>query len=182
MKSFQDLQIQRRSIRKYSEELLTADETKKIFEAALLSPTSKNRHSWEFIAVEDKEIRDKLARCKPKSAEFITEAPLLVVVIGNPLISDAWVEDGSIAAINMQMQAEELGIGSCWIQVRNRLFSESVTSGEFINDVLGIPMPLEVLCIIAFGKKEKERTPADIENLLWEKIHIGTYRDNTISE
>jgi|SRR5690554_514836 len=181
MNSFQHLQVRRRSIRKYSEEQLTPDETKKIFEAALLSPTSKNRHSWEFIAVEEKEIREKLARCKPKSAEFIADAPLLVVVVGNPLISDAWVEDGSIAAINMQMQAEELGIGSCWIQVRNRLFSENVTSSEYINELLEVPMPLEVLCIISFGKKERERTPADIENLHWEKVHIGTYRNKNES-
>ncbi len=175
MNSFQQLQIRRRSIRKYSEELLSPDETKKILEAALLSPTSKNRHSWEFIAVEEKEMLVKLSKCKPKSAEFIADAALLVVVLGNPLVSDAWVEDASIASINMQMQAEELGIGSCWIQVRNRLFSETVTASEYINDLLDIPMPLEVLCIISFGKKEKERTPADIENLHWEKVHIGAY-------
>ena len=156
MNSFQQLQIRRRSIRKYSEELLSPDETKKILEAALLSPTSKNRHSWEFIAVEEKEMLVKLSKCKPKSAEFIADAALLVVVLGNPLVSDAWVEDASIASINMQMQAEELGIGSCWIQVRNRLFSETVTASEYINDLLDIPMPLEVLCVISFGKKEKE--------------------------
>src|SRR5690554_358575 len=175
MNSFQQLQIRRRSIRKYSEELLSPDETKKILEAALLSPTSKNRHSWEFIAVEEKEMLVKLSKCKPKSAEFIADAALLVVVLGNPLVSDAWVEDASIASINMQMQAEELGIGSCWIQVRNRLFSETVTASEYINDLLDIPMPLEVLCVISFVKKEKERTPADIENLHWEKVHIGAY-------
>ncbi len=175
MNSFQQLQIRRRSIRKYSEELLSPDETKKILEAALLSPTSKNRHSWEFIAVEEREMLVKLSKCKPKSAEFIADAALLVVVLGNPLVSDAWVEDASIASINMQMQAEELGIGSCWIQVRNRLFSDTVTASEYINDLLDIPMPLEVLCIISFGKKEKERTPADIENLHWEKVHIGAY-------
>lgn len=175
MNSFQQLQIHRRSIRKYSEELLSPDETKKILEAALLSPTSKNRHSWEFIAVEEREMLVKLSKCKPKSAEFIADAALLVVVLGNPLVSDAWVEDASIASINMQMQAEELGIGSCWIQVRNRLFSETVTASEYINDLLDIPMPLEVLCVISFGKKEKERTPADIENLHWEKVHIGAY-------
>ena len=52
MDHFQRLLIKRRSIRKYRDELLTSDETRKIIEAALLSPTSKNRHSWEFIAVE----------------------------------------------------------------------------------------------------------------------------------
>ncbi len=176
MSDFQNLLIRRRSIRKFSTALLSPDEIRKIIEAALLSPTSKNRHSWEFIAVEEKEALTKLSVCKPGSAAFIADAPLAVVVLGNPLISDAWVEDASIAAINMQLQAEELGIGSCWVQVRNRNYSETIQAGEYINEVLEIPMPLEVLCVIAFGKKERERTPADLENLHWEKVHIGTYR------
>ena len=179
MMNFQELQIQRRSIRKYSDELLTPEETKKILEAALLSPTSKNKHSWSFIAVEDRDMIAKLAECKPHSASFITEAPLVVVVAGNPLISDAWVEDASIATINMQMQAEEINIGSCWIQVRNRSYSDRVTSGEYINELLDIPMPIEVVCLIAFGKKEASRRPADISNLRWEKIHIGKYTPDT---
>ncbi|SFL10884.1 nitroreductase family protein [Proteiniphilum acetatigenes] len=176
MFDFQSLLLRRRSIRKFSAELLSPDEIRKIIEAALLSPTSKNRHSWEFIAVEEKETLAKLSVCKPGSASFITDAVLSIVVLGNPLISDAWVEDASIAAINMQLQAEELGIGSCWVQVRNRNYSDTISAGEYINELLEIPMPLEVLCVIAFGKKEKERTPADLENLHWEKVHIGTYR------
>lgn len=175
MKDFQELQIRRRSIRKYKDEQLTPEETKKILEAALLSPTSKNKHSWCFIAVENKDTIAKLAECKPHSASFITDAPLVVVVAGNPLISDACVEDASIAAFNMQMQAEELNIGSCWIQVRNRSFSESITSGEYINELLDIPMPLEVVCMIAFGNKESVRRPADINNLHWDRVHIGKY-------
>ena len=175
MSDFQNLLIRRRSIRKFSEELLSPDEIRKIIEAALLSPTSKNKHSWEFIAVEEKEVLGKLSVCKPNSAQFIADAVLAVVVAGNPLISDAWVEDASIAAINMQLQAEELRIGSCWVQVRNRNFSENISAGEYINELLEIPMPLEVLCVIAFGKREKEKTPADPDNLHWEKVHVGIY-------
>ncbi len=175
MENFQQLLIKRRSIRKYTPELLTSDETKLILEAALLSPTSKNRHSWDFIAVEDKETLKALSLCKPHSAAFIADAAMAVVIAGNPLISNACIEDASIAAINMQMQAEELGISSCWVQVRSRNYSENITSGEYINDLLNIPMPIEVVCVISFGKKEKERTPADIQNLKWEKVHIGKY-------
>ncbi|MEN6588660.1 MAG: nitroreductase family protein [Proteiniphilum sp.] len=175
MDRFQQLLMQRRSIRKYKKELLTPDETRMIFEAGLLSPTSKNRHSWEFIAVEEKETLARLSLCKPHSATFIADAALAVVVIGNPLVSDAWIEDASIAAINMQLQAEELGIGSCWVQVRNRFYSDMVSSGDYINELLQIPMPLEVVCVIAFGRKEKERTPADLHNLHWEKVHIETF-------
>lgn len=117
-----------------------------------------------------------LSQCKPQSASFIADAALAVVVLGNPLESTAWIEDASIAAINMQLQAEELGIGSCWVQIRDRSYSETVSSGEYINDLLDIPMPLEVLCVLAFGKKEKERTAADLDNLHWEKVHIEKYK------
>jgi len=37
-------------------------------------------------------------------------------VLGDPMQNDCWVEDGSIAAISMQYQAEALGLGSCWVQ------------------------------------------------------------------
>jgi nitroreductase len=76
----------------------------------------------------------------------------------------------------MQLQAEELEIGSCWVQVRNREFSETITSGEYINEILGVPMPLEVLCVISFGNKEKSRSPNNVDQLLWEKVHLGKYK------
>lgn len=175
MSNFQNLLLKRRSIRKFTEELLLPDETQKILEAALLSPTSKNKRSWEFIVVEDKGILEQLSKCKPHSADMIGRAALAIVVLGNPLESDVWIEDASIAAINMQLQAEELNIGSCWVQVREREFSETTSSGEYINNLLNVPIPLETLCVIAFGKKEKERTPNNLENLLWEKVHIGKF-------
>jgi nitroreductase len=176
MIDFQSLLIRRRSIRKFTPELLSPDEIRKVIEAALLSPTSKNSRSWEFIAVEEKETLAKLSVCKPGSATFIAGSALAIVVLGNPLQSDAWVEDASIAAINMQLQAEALGIGSCWAQVRGRNYSDNMSAGEYINELLEIPMPLEVLCVIAFGRKEREKSPADPDNLHWEKVHIGSYR------
>ena len=176
MNNFQPLLLQRRSIRKFRKEQLTADETRLILEAALLSPTSKNRRSWEFIAVEQKEMLVRLSQCKPHSATFIADASLAVVVVGNPLESDAWIEDASIAAILMQLQAEELGIGSCWVQVRNRFYTDTILAGEYINNLLDIPMPLEVLCVIAFGRKDKVRTPASLDDLHWEKVHIEKYK------
>ncbi|MDR1517102.1 MAG: nitroreductase family protein [Dysgonamonadaceae bacterium] len=172
---FHQLLIQRRSTRKYTEEPLSPDESRLILEAALLSPTSKNAHSWEFIAVEDKATLEKLSVCKPNNAKMIANASLAVVVLGNPFISDAWVEDASIAAINMQLQAEDLGVGSCWVQVRGRDFAEPETAGEYINRLLDVPMPLEVLCVLAFGHKMKVSAPNDSENLLWDKVHIEKY-------
>ncbi|MDR0422883.1 MAG: nitroreductase family protein [Proteiniphilum sp.] len=176
MSDFQSLLLRRRSIRKFTPELFTPDEIRKIIEAALLSPTSKNSRSWEFIAVDEKETLVRLSVCKPGSAAFIADSALAVAVLGNPLLSDAWIEDASIAAINMQLQAEALGAGSCWVQVRGRNYSDTMSAGEYVSELLNIPMPLEVLCIIAFGKKEREKAPADPDTLCWEKVHTGAYR------
>ena len=176
MSKFQDLLIQRRSIRKYTEDLLQPEETEMILKAALLSPTSKNSHSWQFVVVEDKEMLQKLANCKPHGSNFIADSALAVVVLGNPLVSDVWIEDASIASFAMQLQAEDIGVGSCWVQVRERQFDENITAADYVRNALEIPMPYEVLSIIAFGKKEKERKPNDVEALLWENVHIGEFK------
>ena len=176
MSNFQKLLIQRRSIRRFKDDLLSPEETELILKAALLSPTSKNSHSWQFVAVEDKEMLQKLAQCKPQGSSFIEDCALAIVVLGNPLVSDVWIEDASIASIAMQLQAEDIGVGSCWVQVREREYNESVPSADYVRDMLDVPMPYEVLSIIAFGKKQKERRPNDVEDLTWENVHIGEFK------
>lgn len=175
MEEFNTLLSKRRSYRKYTGEALGGDEVQLILEAALLSPSSKGKRSWEFVVVEDKSMLQTLANCKPQNAAFIANAALAVVVLGNPMESDAWIEDASIASINMQNQAEALDLGSCWVQIRGRNFSDTITSGEYVNDMLDIPMPLQVLSIITFGRKDKQKNPANLANLMWEKIHIGKF-------
>jgi nitroreductase len=176
MSTFQDLLLKRRSIRRFKDDLLKPEETEQILKAALLSPTSKNSHSWQFIVVEDKEMLQKLAQCKPQSATFIADCALAVVVLGNPLLSDVWIEDASIASIVMQLQAEDIGVGSCWVQVREREYNENIPAADYVRDLLDLPMPFEVLSIIAFGKKQKERRPHNIEDLHWENVHIGKFQ------
>ena len=64
------------------------------------------------------------------------------------------------------------------MKVHNRSYSDMMSAGEYINDLLDIPMPLEVLCVVAFGVKEKERPAAALELLPWEKVHVGKYSIN----
>lgn len=103
------------------------------------------------------------------------DAALAVVVLADPLASDVWIEDASIASIYIQLQAEDLGLGSCWIQVRERFTSDDVPADEYVREVLDIPLQLQVLSIIAIGHKGMERKPFDEKHLQWEKIHINKY-------
>lgn len=175
MNSFQELISKRRSIRKFSEEPLTPEQVESILKAGLKAPSSKSKTPWQFLLVEDKEQLIRLARCKPHGSKPIAECSLAIVVMGDPLASDVWIEDTSIASIMMQLQAEDLGIGSCWIQIRNRNTEDDTSSEEFIREIFDIPMPLQILSVIVFGNKAQERPPFDDEQLQWEKIHIGKY-------
>lgn len=175
MEKFSELIQNRRSMRKFTDEELTQEEVVALLKAALMSPTSKRSNSWQFIAVDDKEVLKELSHCKEQAASFIADAALAIVVTADPLASDVWIEDASIASIMLQLQAEDLGLGSCWVQIRERFTATSMPSDEFVRGVLDIPLQLQVLSIIAIGHKGMERKPFSEDNLQWEKIHINKF-------
>ncbi len=176
MENFHDLLVNRRSIRRYTSEPISAEDVKLILEAGLLAPTSKSSRSWQFVAVDDRSMLERLAQCKPMAAAPIERCALAVVIAADPTLSDPWIEDASIAAAYMQLQAADLGLGSCWIQVRGRFTADNIPSEEYVQELLGIPETISVLCIMTFGHKDEERKKVDTSKLLWEKVHIGTWK------
>lgn len=178
MENFHDLLINRRSIRRYTDQPIDAEQVRLILEAALMGPSSKSVRPWQFVVVEDREMLNKLAECKDNYAVALNTAPLAVVVTADTTRSDVWVEDASIAAILMQLQAADLGLGSCWIEVRERFRPDGEPSEEYVRELLGIPEHFGVPCIITFGYKDEERRPINPEKLLWEKVHIGRWQQS----
>lgn len=165
----------RRSYRKFTPEEVDPEAVKTIIRAALMSPTSKTRRAWHFIVVDDRLDIEKIADAKDAGAQLLKGAPLAIVVLGNPQENDCWIEDGSIAAISMQYQAEELGLGSCWVQMRDRGLSDGTSADEVLRGILDIPDEMCVLCVLAVGHKAEERKPQDEEKLKWENVHIAKY-------
>ena len=175
MTEFKDLAQMRRSHRKFTEQEIDADDVRLILRAALMSPTSKGQRAWQFVVVDDKQDIEKLADDKDLGSQFLKGAPLAIVVFGDPVQNDCWVEDGSIAAISMQYQAEDLGLGSCWIQMRGRGLSDGTSADTVIRGILDIPENLNVLCILAIGHKADERKPQNEDKLKWENVHADKW-------
>jgi len=175
MDSFSKLITTRRSIRQYTDEALSAAEVEQIMRAALLSPSSKNSRPWQFVLVEDKTMLKQLSLCKSSGAVFLENCALAVVVLTDPLQSEAYIEDFAIAATFIQLQAEDLGLGTCWVQIRGRETADGYDSEQYVRDLLDIPLQLCVGCVIAVGHKAKEGKPHDEEKLQWEKLHIEKY-------
>lgn len=171
MNSFFELIKTRRSIRKYTDEKIDAEKISLITKTALMSPSSKKSNPWEFIVVQNAQMLEKLANCKTNSSQFLAHAPLGIVVIADTTKSDIWIEDASIASIIIQLQAHDLGLGSCWIQVYNRKKNEQTSAENYIKDLLQIPEQYSVLCIISIGYPNEVRKPYEEEKLQYEKIH-----------
>ena len=175
MTDFKELVKTRRSHRKFSSEEIAPEAVQLIMRAALMSPTSKSQRAWQFVVVDDKTDIEKLADAKNLGSQFMKGAPLAVVVLGDPMQNDCWVEDGSIAAISMQYQAEELVLDSCWVQMRGRGLDDGTPADEVIRGILDIPANYNVLCVVAFGHYIDERKPQNEDNLKWENVHAGKW-------
>lgn len=175
---FYDLLKSRRSIRKYQSKEVEKEKLDIILKSALLSPSSRSRRPWEFIVVTDKDLLQKLSKCREHSSSFLAGAPLGIVVAADPETCDVWVEDASIASIIIQLSAQSLGLGSCWIQVRERFGAGNVKAEEHVKDVLGIPARYNVECIIAVGYPAEEKQAYREEDLLYGKIHMNKWQGN----
>lgn len=175
MENFSELIKNRRSMRKFTGEELSQEQVVTLLKAGLMAPTSKRSNSWQFIVVDDKEKLIELSHCKEQASSFIADAAMAIVVTADPLASDVWIEDASIASVMIQLQAEDLGLGSCWVQIRERMAASGMPSDEYVRGVLDIPLQLQVLSIIAVGHKGMERKPFEEGHLRWEKIHINKF-------
>lgn len=172
---FLELLKERRSIRRYQKRSVEKQKQDVILKSALLSPSSRSRRPWEFVAVTDREILKKLSMCREHSSAFLSGAPLGVIVIADPTECDVWVEDCSIASIILQLSAHSLGLGSCWIQVRDRFHKDEIKAENYIKNILNIPEKYVVESMIAIGYPDEKKTPYEEEKLPYEKIHLNSY-------
>jgi len=165
----------RRSIRRYEQRPVEPEKVEMLIEAALRSPSSMGSNPWEFIVITNSAMLERLSRAKPHGATFLKRAPLAIVVCADPAKSSVWVEDASIASIYIHLAAHSLGLGSCWIQIRERMHSEDRTSEDYISELLGIPDHLKVEAMIAVGYPAEKKAPWGKGDLQYEKVFSGTY-------
>lgn len=172
---FIDLLRSRRSIRRFLDRPVEAEKVDLLVEAALRSPSSRGANPWEFVVVTDPQIIDRLSRAKPHGATFLAQAPLAVVVCADPKKSDVWVEDVSIAALILHLTATDLGLGSCWIQLRKRSHDQGKTAGEYAAEIVGPAPGLVVSAIMAIGYAAEHPQPHAQDALQREKVSVNRY-------
>jgi len=155
--------LKRRSIRKYTGEPVSEEHVKAMLEAAMAAPSGMNRKPWHFVVVTDRDKLDRLGDTT-KSWGMLKEAPLSVVVCGDPGISEKYWDQDSIAALeNMLIAISMLGLGAVWLGCHPN--PERVDPAR---EILGIPsdiIPLAVVSIGHPGEEKEARTQFDPERV-----------------
>ena len=172
---FFELIEKRRSIRHFTNDAIETAKIERLKEAALRAPSSRGSNHWEFVFVTDRALLSKLSRAKPHGSAFLSNAALGIVICADPAKSDVWVEDAAIATIFIQLAAESLGLGSCWIQIRKRMHSDTTTAEAYIAETLSLPKHLAIEAMVAVGYPAEKKAPHKRESLKDEKVFLNRY-------
>jgi len=161
----------RRSIRRYRPDPVPDEMVEQLLEAGRWAPSASNRQPWTFIVVRDETIRREVAQ--HAAYYFIRwahakEAPLLIVLCGDTRNRVYWQflhEDMGLAGSQIMLQAQALGLGSCWIGGLDR---------KAIAGILKVPDHLEIVGLLTVGFPAEEPDPPDRKPLA-EIVHYDVY-------
>lgn len=144
-----DVIRERRSVRVYKSDPIPKESILRVLEAARLAPSGKNLQPWKFVVVQDVELKKRLAKASNQQ-DFIADAPLIIVACGFPdecyqtmgRYMKSWPVDVTIALEHLILQAQEEGLGTCWIGS----FEE-----EEVKSLLDVPEHVKVLALTPLG-------------------------------
>jgi len=161
----------RRSIRKYNETPVPREKIEALLEAAMLAPSACNSRPWRFVVITRREVLDKLADCH-KYAKMLRKAPVAIVICAladeQAKISIAegfWPQDCGAATQNILLQAQEMGLSSCWCGVYPK---EPIMAA--VREILDLPPDEIPFNIIAIGEGAETPDPRgfyEVEKVRW---------------
>lgn len=149
-----DFILNRKSIKKYKDTMVSTNDLDKIIECGKYAPSGMNKQSAIILAVTNKEMRDKLSKLNAKimgneNIDPFYNAPVVLVVLADKDVP-TYIYDGSVVMENLLLAAHTLGLGACWIHRAKEMFETE--EGKSILNSLGIYGNYEGIgnCIIGY--------------------------------
>jgi nitroreductase len=169
-----ELLQKRRSIRRFAETPVEREKIASLVETMLRSPSSRSLNPWEFVVVTDRNTIKELAVAKTHGSSFMAGAPLAIVICADPEKCDVWIEDCAIATILIHLAAADLGLGSCWVQVRLREHASGKRAEDHVKKVLGLDDKLVVEAMVAIGYAAEDKPGHPQSSLLYDRVrYVG---------
>jgi nitroreductase len=175
--TFQQLVKSRRSIRRFLDKPVERDKILTCIDAARLAPSADNVQPWRFLIIDDPDLKSKFAEEVFSGIYFVTKfaakAPVIILILARlDIIANRigkqiqnihyYYIDTGIAGEHLVLQAEELGLGTCWIGWFNPRKARKF---------LKIPRKYKIVSLMAMGyyerKPSRERKRKKLEEIAW---------------
>ncbi len=175
MTAFMDLVRSRRSIRRFLPDPVSRDKIMVCLEAARLAPSAENAQPIRYLVIDDPELKERLARAAFSGiyamTRFAAQAPVIVVVLARLGLKthrlgaavrgvSYHLIDAGIAVEHFVLQAEELGLATCWVGWFN---------ARGLRKALAIPRAYRIISLLPVGyaasrppRETVRKPPADI--------------------
>ena len=162
----------RKSTRKYKDTPVSEEQVIQLLESARLAPSGTNTQPWNFIIVRDEDNREEIAKiCGGQM--WMTTAPVYIVCVADirsrvkeeGLYIDektdtrdvkAIIRDTAIAITHILLEAEALGLSTCWIAHLNQ---------ADLRPALDMPNDKYIVGVITVGYSDEDRRPTPRRNL-----------------
>ena len=155
--------LERSSIRAYTKEELTKEETELLVKTGLLAPTAANRQEIFIVAVKtaDPTVKEIQKLLNPDAENtFYYGAPELFLLYGKNDFK--WSAcDAGIAVENMHLAAKAMGLGSVIIGCIDNIMHGEKSEG--LNKKLQVPEGYGFEVALAVGHPDTDKAPHDID-------------------
>lgn len=165
--------LKRRSVRFYKPDMVSDEEIAEVLKAGFCAPSAHNAAPWHAVVVKDQAAKETLAKIH-RWSKIIARVPMVIVVCVDRTGWDHfWMENGSAFMENMQIQATEMGLGTCWIGVRG-LKNEDTDAEEVVRKACNIPDHFGILGITPLGYIARYPGPHKPE-IPEGRVHLNTF-------
>jgi len=172
-----ELLLDRRSIRRFTDQQIDIEIIKNILKAAMYAPSAVNRQPWHFVVVENRHLLDRIMEIHPHSGMLRTASHGIIVCGDEQLQHDDgyWVVDCGAATENLLLAAHALGLGACWVGLHPREGRKASISA-----LLELPGHVQPFALVALGYPAEKKIRPDRYHP--EKVKLNHWNNPFFSE
>ena len=162
--------LTRRSIRKYSDAVITQEKVEELLKYGMYAPSARNKQPWHFVLLNDKDTFLKIEAFHPY-AKMLKHAQWGIVVCGDEQLAHTpeYVPvDCAAATQNILLAAHGMGYGTVWLGIYPR--PERIAA---MKDLLELPPHVYAFSLISLGCPDQEITQP--ERFQPERIHLNKW-------
>jgi nitroreductase len=184
MMELQEAVLKRRSIRRFTEDIVTDQELHQIFETVRWSPSWGNTQVWEFVVVRDRELIQKVTETyqMDKGTNPATKCSLaasaLIVVCAKTGVSGCkggkestkysnwFMFDLGIATQTLCLKAHEMGLGTVVVGLLDH---------DVCKKLIDLPDGYEAVAVIPMGRPAVESKGGPPRKTVADMVHLDMF-------